>query len=306
MDVYKRSEKFKGYLVTLDAEWHAPGDKEPDISSKLVTIQALVKKETGIRIIDYSSQLASRLEWAIIGTKWDVKELLLRDWGGIIGPRSDPRLVMKWSEAKDDFIVTVVLIDPLNVVAEYTDFRTPAKSAGVTETVLNLQKPIRPGKWTVRFYIQRNFQKLTAEMNFIVTPLQYKDGELGSKNLSIDNRGVISDDELNSLNRNLYSIRTTLNLKKDQGSERSLEERASYIGEDLEAWIDEVIGSVWTVQEICIKADTTDDWFLSQPSNSCKRSNHISPKLCKELAWSSYSPDPKSELGLVKSNGRIR
>lgn len=273
--------------------------------SSRVLLQSFVSRNPPLQILDQGSLLAGRLVWAAVGTNWDVKELVLRDWGGIIGPQSDPHLVAKWSNSKDDFIVTVVLIDPLNVVADYNDFRTPAKAAGVTDTPLSLKKPLRPGKWRVRFYVQRQFQKAVAELSFVVAPLQFRDGQPFDVSLYTENRGVVEDDNLNSARRNLYSIRTTLNLPRDHGAEQSLEERASYVGEDLESWIDEVAVHSWTAKEICLASDDTNMWSRSLPKDSsCKHA--IIPRLCKTERWSSLSPDPKSEIGPVQPNGRIR
>ncbi|XP_039264653.2 xylosyltransferase-like isoform X1 [Styela clava] len=310
VEMYRYQEEFKGYVVTFDARWMQEDKKHPRSQSRQpssVTLQTLVPRKQPLEILDSGSTLASRLEWAAIGTNWDVKELVLRDWGGIIGPLSEPRLVAKWSNSKEDFIVTVVLIDPLNVVADYNDFRTPAKTAGVTDTPLNLQKPLRPGKWKVRFYAQRQFQKAAAELSFIVAPLRYRDGAVNDVSLVTDNRGVTNDDELNSARRNLYSIRTTLNLRRDYGAEASLEERAAYVGEDLESWIDEVVADAWTADSICLASSDGSAWSMALPrETNCYTKHRLSPKLCKNVAWSSLYPDPKSELTNIKSNGRIR
>ena len=271
-----------------------------------LSFQTLVARQSLFRILDESSQLASRIETASVGTNWDVKELVLRDWGGIVGPQSDPRLVARWRRGAEDFVVTVVVIDPLNVVADYADFRTPAKSAGITETPLSLRKPIRPGKWTIRFYIQRQFNKVCAEVDFFVTPLQFKDSVEGDAQLSTDNRGVVDDALLNAANRNLYSIRTTLSLIKDLEAFRILVANSLQVaGQRLKSWIDSVLNEAWKVKDVCYVSKDSDNWKMSQPSR-CKRARQITPNLCANMNWSSFSPDPKSDLGPVKANGRIR
>ena len=258
------------------------------------------------RILDSSSQLASRIETASVGTDWDVKELVLRDWGGIIGPNSEPRLVARWRKATEDFVVTVVVVDPLNVVADYSDFRTPSKSAGVTETPLSLRKPLRPGRWTVKFYVQRQFTKVCAEVHFYVSPSQFKKAIEGDTQLSLDNRGVEDDDQVNGANRNLYSIRTTLSLTKDMEALQNLVSNSVNVaGRQLKAWIDTVVGQSWKVKDVCYVSKESDTWKSTIPDN-CKRRRQITPNLCVNMNWSSFSPDPKSELTHIKADGRIR
>jgi len=241
-----------------------------------------------------------------VGTDWDVKELVLRDWGGIIGPDSDPRLVARWRKAADDFVVSVVVVDPLNVVADYSDFKTPAKSAGVTETPLSLRKPMRPGKWTVRFYVQRQFTKICAEVTFYVAPLQFKKSVEGDSQLRTDNRGIENDDQLNAANRNLYSIRTTLALTKDIQALQSLVANSAIVaGQQLKSWIDSVLSQAWKVKDICYASKDSENWKSSQPTR-CRRVRQVTPNLCANMNWSSFSPDPKSDLGPVKADGRIR
>ena len=265
-----------------------------------------MSRPSTFRILDDFSQLATRIETASVGTQWDVKELVLRDWGGIIGPNSDVHLVARWKRGNEDFVVSVVVVDPLNVVADYSDFRTPSKSAGVTETPLSLRKPMRPGKWTVRFYVHRQFAKASAEVEFIVAPLQFKQALEGDPKLSTDNRGVEEDALVNGANRNLYSIRTTLSLTKDyEALQNLISSSVNVAGKRLRSWIDFIIGQAWNVKDVCYVSKNPEEWKRSQPER-CHQQRQISPNLCANMNWSSFSPDPKSELGPIKANGRIR
>jgi len=269
-------------------------------------LQIFVSTPPTLRILDPSSDLAKRLETVTIGTNWDVKELTLRDWGGIIGPESDVHLVARWSRADDDFVVTVVVIDPLNVVNDYNDFRAPARAAGVTETPLSLRKPLRVGRWVVRFYVQRQFSRPCAEVEFVVAPLEFKDGGRGDVRLRTVNRGVADDAQVNAASRNLYSIRTTLNLSRRSSEADKLVLNAQDIeGPGLRSWVDQVVGSAWTVKDHCLVAEKASEWQDRRP-DKCRDPRQPRPNLCANANWSSFSPDPKSELGPVKRNGRIR
>lgn len=303
--MYRHKEEFKGYVITFDARWF--GEKS-SLLSPAIPMQAFISPSPRLTILDNQSPLAARLDSVSVGTNWDVKELVMRDWGGIIGPNSSKvRLICQWVTSKEDFLVTVAVIDPLNVVADYNDFKTPSKQAGVTDTPLNLKNPIRPGVWKIRFFVHRKFHSPVAELKFVVAPLQYRNGQIGDISLATDNRGIANDDGLNSANKNLYSIRMALNLNRDDGAEESLEERATYVGEDLESWIDETLKEVWNPEDFCIASIDSKSWrYPNIKSKTCQNLPSKTPPLCRTLLWSSLSPDPKSELGPVRSNGRIR
>ncbi|CAK8682353.1 unnamed protein product [Clavelina lepadiformis] len=301
VEIYKRSEEFVGYLATIDASW-----KKPDPNSADIKLQVFISPRTTFRMIDSNSQIGHRLEGAVVGTEWDVKELTLRDWRGVIGPNDEPRLVARWRKSDEDFVVTIVVVDPLNVVADYNDFRTPSKAAGVTETPLSLRKPLRPGRWVVRFYVQRQFQQVCAEVDFYVTPLEFVEGRAGDTKLSEYNRGVEDDGQLNAANRNLYSVRTTLSLTKDLQAARDLVSSSlSLMGTKLHSWVDGILGSMWQAKDVCLISTSPESWQKSQPGG-CDQRHDSAPNLCHNMNWSSFSPDPKSELGKVKPNGRIR
>lgn len=107
-----------------------------------------------------------------IGTEWDPKERIFRNFGGVIGPLCEPLAVQKWARGPN-LTATIVWIDPALVVAasyeitvdvdaEYTQYKPP------------LQRPLRPGAWTVR--VLKQWQRV-AEVRFLVVPLTVKDKE---------------------------------------------------------------------------------------------------------------------------------
>jgi len=296
--IYKRNEEFIGYLVTMEASWKD--------SMTTVQLQAMLSPSPLLNVHDPESILSTRLQSAEVGTNWDVKELIFRDWAGIIGPESSPRLIVRWKKGDQDFVVTSVVVDPFNVVCDYTDFRTPSKSAGVTETLIGVRKPLRPGKWKIFFFVQRDFTKPSAQLEFVVSPIEFRGGKDALHHLEYVNRGTVDDEAVNSANHNLYTIRKRLNLKRDDEAAKITSERASHIsGSSLHQWIDEVLTGKWSVRDICMTSQQSSDWKRSLPS-TCKSFLSILPSSCSNLSWSSFSPDPKSDLGEVSPDGRIR
>lgn len=64
------------------------------------------------------------------------------------------------------------------------------------------------------------------------------------------------------------------------------------MGKPLEAWVDRTVGAFWVTGDLCST--------LPSPG-PCPS---LGP--CTKSTWSSLAPDPKSELGPVKGDGRIR
>ena len=82
-------------------------------------------------------------------------------------------------------------------------------------------------------------------------------------------------------------------IPNSEGSEdfrASLARNSSLVGEPLAAWIDSIQSQGWKIEGIC----------------SLKSENPEISDLCSNQEWSSFYPDPKSELTPVKADGRIR
>lgn len=107
-----------------------------------------------------------------IGTEWDPKERIFRNFGGVIGPLNEPLAVQKWARGPN-LTATIVWIDPALVVAASYDI-TVDVDAEYTQYKPPLQRPLRPGTWTVR--VLKQWERV-AEVRFLVMPLTVKDKE---------------------------------------------------------------------------------------------------------------------------------
>lgn len=81
-----------------------------------------------------------------------------------------------------------------------------------------------------------------------------------------------------------------LNLPRSEEAEEDAVQKAQLTGKALEDWADGAISAFWSVADVCVVS----------PS-ACG-----SLETCSKTSWSSLSPDPKSELGPVKPDGRLR
>ena len=64
-------------------------------------------------------------------------------------------------------------------------------------------------------------------------------------------------------------------------------------GAQLEEWLDELVQVFWKMEGSC-KTNVDIGGRCSWISN------------CSATDWSTFSPDPKTEIGEIKPNGRIR
>lgn len=103
-----------------------------------------------------------------IGTEWDAKERMFRNFGGMMGPMDETVGMQKWSKGPN-VTVTVVWIDPTNVIAATYDILIDA-SAEFTHYRPPLNQPLRPGVWSVRIL---HHWSPVAEMHFLIAPLAF-------------------------------------------------------------------------------------------------------------------------------------
>lgn len=92
------------------------------------------------------------------------------------------------------------------------------------------------------------------------------------------------------LEQSFHQLSSVLKLPPQEPAMLKAQQNAQLVGQPLESWLDSLVERFWVTGDVC----TTQ-------TSSC-----TALALCSKTSWSSLSPDPKSELGPVKSDGRIR
>ena len=220
-----------------------------------------------------------------MGTKFDQKEELFRNVGGLIGPYADVVLRHSWGAGRAG-VVTVVYIDPALVVAGSYDV-TVAETEHVGHQQPTFNKPLRPGMWTAKLLLAK---EVVAETDFIITPLSHFDGRPISDSQALaSHRGPVklyADEDLKHLHQQLNFINKKLAVRTAKLNEVKT-------GTRLLAWIDGLAGTMWTHVETCYHGDAV-------PS-SCAEVTQ-----CQSAYWSSKYPDLKSEIsGLDENTGKL-
>uniref|UniRef100_A0A7M4ENW9 Xylosyltransferase 1 n=1 Tax=Crocodylus porosus TaxID=8502 RepID=A0A7M4ENW9_CROPO len=272
--LYFLADRFQGFLIKHHATNLAV--------SKLETLETWVMPKKVFKIASPPSDFG-RLQFSEIGTEWDAKERVFRNFGGLIGPMDEPIGMQKWGKGPN-VTVTVIWVDPVNVIAATYDILIES-SAEFTHYKPPLNLPLRPGVWTIKIL---HHWVPVAETKFLVSPLTFS------------NRQPIKQEETMKLHsgppKNAYmeqsfqGLNPVLNIPISAGQVDQAKKNAALLGTKLENWVDTLASSMWSAVDICSTGPT-----------SCPVM-----QACSQTAWSSLSPDPKSELGPMKPDGRLR
>ncbi|KAJ8001825.1 hypothetical protein DPEC_G00173440 [Dallia pectoralis] len=278
--LYFQSDQFQGYLVKHHATNLA--------TSKLETLETWVMPKTSYKVASPPSSF-TRLQVAEVGTEWDAKERIFRNFGGLMGPLDETVGMQRWSKGSN-VTVTVVWIDPTNVIAatydilidagaEYTHYRPP------------LNQPLRPGLWVVRLL---HLWVPVAETRFLITPQAYVRHQPIKEE---DTLKLHSGPPKNSyMEQSFHGLNPVLNIPVHPGQVERANQNAALTGPALERWIDSLVGSAWEAGDVCSTSATGGG-----PGTACSVM-----QACAKTPWSSLSPDPKSQLVPPHPDGRIR
>uniref|UniRef100_A0A3Q3XDN2 Xylosyltransferase 1 n=1 Tax=Mola mola TaxID=94237 RepID=A0A3Q3XDN2_MOLML len=140
--LYFLSDQFQGYLVR-----HAATNRA---STQLESLETWVTARDHFTLAT-PPQPTNRLQHIQVGTDWDPKERLFRNWGRLVGPEDEPVAVQRWSRGQSNLTATVVWVDPTNVIAATYDI-------------------LVPGVWTLR--VLHHWNPL-GQTSFVVAPVEF-------------------------------------------------------------------------------------------------------------------------------------
>ncbi|XP_074870794.1 xylosyltransferase 2 isoform X2 [Carettochelys insculpta] len=272
--LYFYDDRFQGYLVMQDVQNSETG--------KVESLEMWMMPRGALKLAGHGGQ-TNRLQNLEVGTEWDPKERLFRNFGGLIGPFDEPVAMQQWSRGPN-LTATVVWIDPTYVIATSYDITVDAE-AEFTQYKPPLNRPLRPGVWTIRLL---QFWEPLGENQFLVVPQTFNRKQPVRKDDSSWLHGGPPRNEY--MEQSFQGLSGILNLPRLAEVEEEALRNAQLTGQALEDWTDRSIGSLWSVADLCVTN-----------SSSCS-----SLETCSKTSWSSLSPDPKSELGPVKADGRLR
>ncbi|XP_061233415.1 xylosyltransferase 2 [Neopsephotus bourkii] len=272
--LYFYDDRFQGYLVMQEVQNLVTGQAE--------SLEVWMMPQGALKLAGHGGQ-ANRLQNLEVGTEWDPKERLFRNFGGLMGPFDEPVAMQKWSRGPN-LTATVVWIDPTYIIAASYDITVDAE-AEFTHYKPPLNRPLRPGVWTIRLL---QFWEPLGESQFLVVPQTFNRKQPLRKDDSNWLHGGPPRNEY--MEQSFQGLGGILNLPRSEAAEEEAVRKAQLTGKALEDWADSAISTFWSVADVCV----------SSPS-AC-----AALETCSKTSWSSLSPDPKSELGPVKPDGRLR
>ncbi|XP_076074233.1 xylosyltransferase 1-like [Mytilus galloprovincialis] len=275
-NAYFVEDHYNGALVLYEAQHEQSG--------KIVTLESHFTRRRHYIVSDPQGP-AGRLLSLEIGTEYDLKENIFRNFGQVIGPYSDLTLEHSWSSGSD-FTVSVAWIDPTDVVAASYDIEIPGTNH-IGSLKPDLKVPLRPGVWKVKLMHK---WEVVAETSFLVVPLttfQHRPVKF-QQVLSFHNGpgSLYIDKDFKDFDT-VLQVNRTVQLQKDADS------NGRKTGGQLDQWVDNLTKAFWEYQNICISGES---------SIGC-----LELDICEKTLWSSRSEDPKSELhGIDSKSGRLR
>ncbi|ODM98476.1 Xylosyltransferase oxt [Orchesella cincta] len=296
MTAYNHDDKFQGILVRFKTSIarHVGAEGVPEVFTVHLEAWFGIKDQT--EFAPWSQKIAkyrSKIQDISIGTDYDQKEQIFRNFAYSIGPFSEPILIYN-IVADEPFNVTAVFIDPSNIVQAVQNSTTEVAS-GTTVSLTNFVKPVlrtplQPGNWTVKVLSLDGY--LLAEVKMLVLPIEFYQ----ARKMTLANSKIInwfpSDEE--------YTDDDGSNI--DSKYETLLQER-----------IDRLVSEFYQVQDFCLESEqnhlllssfkTVSAKDVSQgQSKSLKMDqgsssmDKMETSVCSHSQWSSMFPDPKSSI----------
>ncbi|XP_064478738.1 xylosyltransferase 2-like isoform X2 [Ornithodoros turicata] len=170
--LYFDSDVFKGLLVSYKA--------------KTVRSQQPVEVEAWVKSTDVVEHFQEgRLISLKVGSEFDPKEQLLRNFGGLLGPHSDIVAVHEWGPGSkgDHLEVTFIWQDPMGVSTASTPIQVDA-SAQVLQHRPTIHQPLAEGVWTLS--LLSNGKKLAQTRFAVIGPSRPRGNSTQSNLITAD------------------------------------------------------------------------------------------------------------------------
>ena len=178
--------------------------------------------------------------------------------------------------------VTVLWYDPLGFQASSHTINLE-NSWFIAYHKPKLDRPIRPGVWTVKVELSGNGNPLLMQESFLVVPLTHTEMRPMAFPQQVNAKRVPTS------GKELF-----------HSSFSSWKRNVTKTGTELEQWVDDLVVEHWGLRGFC----RSSAHERQDGESSCGWLPY-----CASNQWSTLSPDPKSELprlSEVGANGRIR
>lgn len=257
---FMENDSYRGFLVHFDAS--------SDCSFEFLARPQQISQASR------SSPLGKRIRYLEVSTDFDQKEQISRNFAKILGPQSEPVVVLHLGPSESDATVTynltVVWINPTGKIGDISDLHiddTNAMTIHFGKT--NMKQPLLPGQWVAKIIHRKS---ILAQCTFLVVPLSTSAD-------SSHNDDLIESDFFAGSSWNIFASTKT----EIASLERQAIANSRRVGLDLMDWIDSLVDRFFVVKSVCIVAENAETMFGELP-------------VCVTTNWSSMGPDPKSDI----------
>ena len=259
---YHEDDNLKGILL----KFLMKGDSDEE------TFETLI--EPNMKVIQ--KQAAFRQSKFSVGSGYDPKELIFRNFLYAMNEDSAPMLMASLSQAQEeddkDFIMKIVMVDPSGDIAYVTEKSVINGTLNKEAYKLELKTPLMAGIWTT-MVINQKTNKLILKIPFLIFPTKV------DSNHKTVFQSLASQDE-----RKFFS-----KIFQDSQSEDDLKYKNLNQDRHNLAWPKLLAREFYSLKNSICRSS-----IRAKPDNLDNLSTDIAP--CEETLWSSLSADPKSTI----------
>lgn len=214
----------------------------------------------------------SRLE---VSSDFDQKEQVARNFLQILGPNSEPTVVIHLKEPlaseQATHNCTVLWISPAGLLIDVSEMHMEDNTSGdsIMFSKSNLKAPLLPGMWTAKLIYQKG---VVGKCEFMITP------SVEVSTISLEVSDLLAQEHSSKGEYSQY-------LSKNDDTKKSIAKaisNAALSGADRLNWIDELVKRFFSFKDICsISAINTTSFSMPE---------------CAQTNWSSLAVDPKSDI----------
>lgn len=272
---YMDHDRYKGFLIRYEI---SPINK----SGNSLELELLTRPNQ-FGQVSRASSLGKRIQNAEVSTEYDQKEQIARNYAKIMSINSEPTFVLYLSPLTVDsnyvtastYNLTILWIDPAGHLGDVSEIYIDASSQNsvVAFSKSNLRSPLLPGSWTAKLVDKEN---LIAQCNFVIIPKIHRNENYSNE--------IYENHLKETIDRKIdqqYDIFLP-NTENRKILETEAIEHIQLRNDEQIVWINLLTEKFFQIKDICTVGDSLE-YFKKWTD-------------CKNTNWSSFAPDPKSEI----------
>ena len=275
---YHENDNLNGILLKFSMK---------DESGEIKIFEALV----GSKMDVIRKQTTFRQVELLVGTGYDPKELIFRNFLFAMNENSSPMLMYSFKSAEEkeeeDFLMKIALVDPKEDIVFVTEKAVSNGTTNKDAISLEAKKPLMPGIWTTMVVNQKT-NDLLAKVPFLVFPTK------NTVEYKTNSQLLVSKEERERLLKLFHKH------SSDTQNNEGMTFKTLNLDQKKKEWPKLLAREFYSLKDkIC------ESSFNDKSDHSDNQAKNRSPNLplCEDTIWSSLSPDPKSTISKFDKDG---